>query len=116
VESKVVRAELPAVMFPVSHIPATSLVEVWVTLELLYQVTVVCTATVRDDGLNVFPAIATVCPGAGVPDDGAVGLEDLSLQPIITISSKQAVMMEMPKNILYILNISSNYVFLFLQS
>ena len=87
-----------------SHFPI-SLVDVWAVLELLFQVIVVCTATVSDDGLNAFPAIDIVLFD-GVLDDGAVGLEELFLHPIINTNSILVIMTENPINSLCIMNIS----------
>ena len=86
------------------HFPI-SLVDVWAVLELLFHVIVVCTATVSDDGLKVFPAIAIVLVD-GVSDGGAVGLDELFLHPLTNTNSILAVMTEKPKNSLYIMYIS----------
>jgi hypothetical protein len=63
-------------MFPVSHFPTTSLVDVWAIAELLFHVIVEFFAIVMVAGLKTFPAIVIVLV-AGVLDDGAVGLEEL---------------------------------------
>jgi hypothetical protein len=81
-------------MFPVSHFP-TSLVEVWAILELLFHVIVEFFAIVMAVGLNEFPAIVIVLFD-GVLDDGAVGLEELSLHPIINTNSILVIMTENP--------------------
>jgi hypothetical protein len=92
-------------MFPVSHFPGGTLVDVWAVLELLFHITVVCTGTVSDDGLNVFPAIDTVTFDVLLVD-GAVGLEELLLHPLTNTNSVLAAMTEKIKNSLYIMNIS----------
>lgn len=89
-------------MFPVSHTPV-SLVDVWAAPELLFHVIVVCTGTVSDDGLNAFPDIDIVLVVDEFPYDGAVGLDELFLHPLTNTNSILAVIMERPKNSLYIL-------------
>ena len=84
---------VPAGMFPVAHFPAGTLVDVWAILELLFHIIVVCTGTVIDAGLKVFPAIDTVTFD-GLLVAGAVGLEELLLHPLTNTSSILAVMTE----------------------
>jgi uncharacterized membrane protein YqhA len=102
-------------MFPVSHFPAGTLVDVWAVLELLFHVIVVCTATESAIGLNAFPAIDIVLFD-GVLVDGAVGLEELFLHPIINTSSILAIMMEKLKKSLCIMNTSFIIFFYSLHS
>jgi hypothetical protein len=68
---KVVTAEKPAAMLPVSHTPV-SLVDVWTVPSLFFHVTVVPAVTVIVTGEKVVPDIRTVF-GGGVA--GAVGAD-----------------------------------------